>query len=85
VRIAVNLQPAPRQIEEPGFANSVSRIQRKLHIAVVVNRRVRHFDEEQDIGGARQGLAILVRPRREERYVRLRFAIGGKNHWILGR
>ncbi len=69
-----NLDLCAGKIDDPELRNGVTCVQRALHGAVVVQTGVGHFDQEQYVGRPGVGAAIEVRPRPEEREVRLRLA-----------
>lgn len=59
------------QIDEPDLHNAGMTVARDLHGAVGIRRRVRHFDQKEDIGGSRQLCAVFVRARRKDGHIRI--------------
>src|SRR5690606_16805983 len=52
--------------------NTMPRIQRQFLVAVVAQRRVADFDDEQRVRPRRELTAVEIRPRREQHQVRFR-------------
>ena len=72
--LPADLDVPGREIDDPEFRNGVTGVERALHGTVVVQAGVGHFDQQQDIGRPSVGVLVKVRPRLEQREVRLRLA-----------
>src|ERR1700722_17677745 len=59
-RLAINLDGAAWEIEDPDLWNAELRVERKLDSAIVGKGGFRDFDEEENIRGARMTRAIVV-------------------------
>ena len=69
--VAVDLDARFPETDEPSLGNPGLRVERELHVAVVVGARVGHLDEEEDVGRLRMEAAVIVLAEAKDRDVGL--------------
>ena len=68
----MNLDRLILEVHKPNFRNSARAIERKLDIAIVLDRGVDDFDQQQDVGWCRQRMAIIISASLEKNEIGLR-------------
>lgn len=64
--ISIDFDHALSEIDDPNLGYLAACVERELGISIMVEAGIGHFDEQQDIGWARQFLFVIVVSRFEE-------------------
>src|SRR2546426_12738518 len=70
-------------MHEPSLGDAGARVQGDLHLAVVVGRRVRDLDQEQDVSRLGVPATVEVRSGSRQANVRLRLGVAAQTDRVL--
>src|SRR5208337_3921038 len=82
-RLAVNLNSRARQIDDPDFRHAEPGVKRTLGPAVIGERALGDFDEEENVGGVWMTPVIIISARSQEHEIGLGLVITIKAQRIL--